>query len=283
MGSLNVMDLDRAGPGSVVVIGAPFDRSSTFLPGAAQAPARIREFLHGGSMNLCAEDGTELRGCERFLDLGDLEASGDGAAERRRLEETAAEVLHRGAHLFCLGGDHAVTYPLVKACKPRFQPLTVLHVDAHPDLYDEYDGERFSHASPLARIMEEAPRPRLIQVGIRAANAHQRQQAERFGAEVHEMRDGVPAAIHGLSGPLYLSIDIDALDPAYAPGVSHPEPGGLTTRELIRLVQGLDAPIVGADLVELNPARDPTGITVAAAAKLLKEIVAAMLRHPRPV
>ena len=118
---------------------------------------------------------------------------------------------------------------------------------------------------------------RLIQVGIRTMNPHQQAQAERFGVEVIDMRAWQPGLQVNLHGPVYLTLDLDVLDPAFAPGVSHHEPGGLSTRDVIRLVQGLRAPIVGADIVELNPGRDPIGITAMAAAKLLKEIAGSML------
>ena len=157
--------------------------------------------------------------------------------------------------------------------------IDVVHIDAHSDLYDELHGDRLSHACPFSRIMEEGLVSRLVQLGIRTLNAHQRAQAERFGVEVFEMRDwrpedGLPA---DLAGPLYLSLDLDALDPAFAPGVSHPEPGGLSTRQLLDILQALPAPLIGADLVELNPLRDPLGLTARVAAKLLKEIAARLL------
>jgi arginase family enzyme len=113
-------------------------------------------------------------------------------------------------------------------------------------------------------------------------NPHQRAQAERFGVEVIEMRDWEAGHEVGLRGPIYLSLDMDALDPAFAPGVSHHEPGGLATRDVIQLIQGLQAPIVGADIVELNPRRDPVGITAMTAAKLLKEIAACMIAGNEP-
>nr|NIV28320.1 agmatinase [Anaerolineae bacterium] len=150
-------------------------------------------------------------------------------------------------------------------------------LDAHPDLYDEIEGNRYSHGCPFARIMEESLVTRLVQVGIRTMNPHQRAQAERFGVEVHEMRDWRPGTAFDFGGPVYLSLDLDVLDPAFAPGTSHHEPGGLSTREVLELIQNLRAPIVGADIVELNPKRDPLGITAMAAAKLLKEVVAGMV------
>jgi arginase len=186
-------------------------------------------------------------------------------------------LLDRGVYVLALGGDHAITYPIVRAYGVKYDPLNILHLDAHPDLYDEYKGNRFSHACPLARIMEEKLVSRLVQVGIRTMNPHQRAQVERFGVEVIEMWQWDPRLTLEFEGPLYVSLDLDVLDPAFAPGISHREPGGLSTRELLGLLQGLQRPIVGADIVELNPERDPMGIATVAAAKILKEIVACML------
>ncbi|HEU5368900.1 MAG TPA: arginase family protein, partial [Ktedonobacterales bacterium] len=144
--------------------------------------------------------------------------------------------------------------------------------------YDEFNGERFTHASPFARIMEEGLAQRLIQVGIRAMTPHQRDQARRFGVEVIAMRDYHPDLAFKIEGPVYVSLDLDALDPAFAPGVSHHEPGGLTVRDVLHLLWRIGAPIVGADIVEYNPVRDHADRTAMVAAKFYKELVALLLR-----
>jgi len=267
---------DDLAPDTVAVLGLPTDESSSFLRGPALAPTRIRDVLHDGASNLCSEDGRDLGREPLFRDLGDLDV-GRGDATRSRIEEAITDLLVRGARVLSLGGDHAVTYPIVRAYGAQYEALTILHLDAHPDLYDTFDGSRYSHACPFARIMEEGLAARLVQVGIRAMNPHQRAQAERFGVEVVEMKAWRPDLRFEFDGPVYLSLDLDALDPAFAPGVSHHEPGGFSTREVLGIIQGLDAPLVGADLVEFNPVRDPVGITAMAAAKLLKEIAAKML------
>lgn len=265
-------------PGDVVVLGVPWDAHSSFLRGAALAPVQIRATLHNGAANLCAERGLDLPADRRWRDVGDLAIpAGDDEAALETITSAARSVLDRGAHLLSLGGDHAVTFPLLRAYGRAFPALTVLHLDAHPDLYDELDGDRLSHACPFARALEEGLIGRLVQVGIRTLNPHQRSQAARFGVEVIEMRDWRPDMDLRLTSPLYLSLDLDALDPAFAPGVSHHEPGGFTTREVLHIIQRLPVAPVGADLVELNPVRDPTGITAALAAKLVKEISARML------
>jgi agmatinase len=176
-----------------------------------------------------------------------------------------------------LGGDHAVTYPVVRAHAERYPGLTVVHLDAHPDLYDAFEGNRLSHACPFARILEEGLARRLVQVGIRTQNAPQREQAVRFGVEQVDMRAWRPDLVVEADGPVYVSVDLDVLDPAFAPGVSHPEPGGLSAREVIGFLQRLRGSVVGADVVELNPARDAGDATARVAAKLAKELLARLL------
>ena len=153
---------------------------------------------------------------------------------------------------------------------------TILHIDAHADLYDEFEGDRYSHACPFARIMEEKLASRLVQVGIRTLTAHLREQIDRFAVDVIDMRAWTAGKRPLITGPVYLSLDLDALDPAFAPGVSHWEPGGLTVREVITLIQELGRSLIGADVVEYNPLRDPSGVTAMVAAKLVKEIACRM-------
>ena len=267
---------DDLAPDTVAVLGLPTDESSSFLRGPAMAPARIRSVLHDGAANLCTEDGHDLGREPRFRDLGDLDV-GAGAATRSRIEEAVTDLLERGTRVLSLGGDHAVTYPILRGYATQYDTLNILHLDAHPDLYDTFDGNRYSHGCPFARIMEEGLAVHLVQVGIRTATPHQRAQAERFGVETIEMKDWHPDLRIVFDGPVYLSLDMDALDPAFAPGVSHHEPGGFSTRDVLGIIQQLDAPLVGADIVEFNPVRDPVGTTGMAAAKLLKEIAAKML------
>lgn len=275
---MRTKSIDQIFPGMVALLGIPSDEGSSYLRGAALGPARIREALHAGAMNLCAENGLDLGTEARLVDAGDLQPD-SGDAMRRQVQDAVAALLDIGVQIVALGGDHAITYPIVRAHAARYSKLNILHLDAHPDLYDELDGDRYSHACPFARIMEESLAGRLVQVGIRTANPHQREQARRFGVEMIEMRNFEPGLDLSFDGPVYLSLDLDALDPACAPGVSHPEPGGLSTRQVIEIIQDLDAPVVGADIVELNPLRDPSGATAVVALKLLKEIAARMLER----
>jgi agmatinase len=265
-------------PPRVQLVGLPYDATSTFLRGAGAAPTAIRAELHSEAGHLWSEDLHDLGAPGVFGDAGDLDLSlAEPAEARDRIQRAVAQVLAGGARPLALGGDHAVTYPVVRAMHGGHGPLTILHIDAHPDLYDEFEGDRFTHASPLARIMEERLASRLVQVGIRCMNGHQRAQADRYGAEVIDMRAwarGTRPRIDG--GNVYISIDLDGIDPAHAPGVSHREPGGLTVREVIGLIQEVGGTVVGADVVELNPSRDLDGMTARVAAKLVKELVSRM-------
>jgi agmatinase len=258
-----------------VLLGIPWDESSSYLRGAAAAPPLIREAFHAESSNPWAENGIELS-ADNVGDAGDLEPA-SGAAMRERIEAAVAGELARGRAPLSLGGDHAVTYPILRAFARAHPRLSILHFDAHPDLYDEFEGDRLSHACPFARIMEEGLAARLVQVGIRTLNAPQRAQVARFGVELVEMKDFRPDLVVRASGPVYVSVDLDGLDPAFAPGVSHPEPGGLSTRDVLGVLQRLEGQLVGADVVELNPARDSGGTTARVAAKFTKELVARLL------
>jgi agmatinase len=204
-------------------------------------------------------------------------AISDSSQAFDEIQPAVAEILTRGEKALLLGGDHSITWPVLRAYAEHYSGLTILQLDAHPDLYDELDGNRFSHACPFARILEEGLADRLLQVGIRTLNPHQREQAQRFNVEIIEMRDWSTTAIPELNAPVYLSIDMDCLDPAFAPGVSHPEPGGLSSRDVLTIIQSLDGVLVGADIVEYNPERDWMGLTAVVGAKLLKEILAQML------
>ena len=266
-------------PGTVAVLGVPCDQGSTYMRGPAGAPAAIRAQLHSGSANLCTEAGLDLGAQTAFVDLGDLQP-GHGEAARREIERCVSDLLERGCRVLSIGGDHAVTAPLVAAHAKTHRGIEILHFDAHPDLYDEYDGDRYANACPFARIMEAGHARRLVQVGIRTMNPHQRAQAERFGVEVLEMKDFDPAGQLRFDGPVYLSFDIDVLDPAFAPGVSHVEPGGMSTRDALRVIQSFEGRLVGADIVEVNPQRDPSGMTAMVGAKVLKELAGRML-EPR--
>lgn len=263
---------------TVALIGLPTDCNSSFERGAALGPAAIRAALWSDRGNLACEDGQEVGLDFALDDRGDLplaEAPDDDAAIRAAVSAAAAS----GTTPLLLGGDHAVTFPIAQALHAAHGQLSILHFDAHPDLYDDFAGNRRSHASPFARIMEAGLARRLVQVGIRTLNRHCREQAARFGVEVIPMAGFAPEIVPVLTGPLYVSIDLDGIDPSEAPGVAHPEPGGLTLRELLAVLRRQTAPIVGADVVELNPRFDAHERTAILAAKLVRELAAAVARN----
>jgi arginase len=259
--------------GKPVLIGLPYDASSSYLTGAAEAPPLIRGALRSPAWNSATELGSDV---EDLRDAGDLPVVSP-AEYRAEIERCISALLTGGSNPLALGGDHSVTYPILRAVSRRYTGLTVLHLDAHPDLYDEFQGDRFSHACPFARIMEEGLIKRLVQVGVRTLNGHQQAQAERFGVEIISMREWAEGRRPSVTGDVYLSLDLDGLDPAFAPGVSHREPGGLSVREMLQLIQGIGGNLVAADVVEYNPRQDWAGLTAIVAAKLVKEIAGRML------
>jgi len=262
----------------LALLGLPLDANSSHLFGCAGGPAAIRKALRSGSGNDATERGIDV--VTALGDVGDVALTNErgSTADADAITASIGAILDDGRRPLSLGGDHSVTFPILRAVAERYERLTVVHIDAHPDLYDDLDGNPLSHASPFARAMEHGCMTRLTQLGIRTANAHQREQAAKFGVEMLGPRDLHRFDPASIDGPVYLSVDLDGLDPSVAPGVSHHEPGGLTFREVLDVVDALPAPIVGADIVELNPSRDVVDMTAMVGAKLVKEIAGAMLR-----
>lgn len=272
-------------PLPINLIGLPTDQNSSFERGAAAAPAAIRAALFSDRGNLSTECGLEIGIDITLMDIGDVPLSDiDCAADDALIMQAVTKAVGAGAVPLLLGGDHSITYPVVAALAKQHGPLNILHFDAHPDIYADFEGNPRSHASPFARILEAGHASRIVQVGIRTLNRHCREQAERYNVEILPMLDFRPEHVPVLDGPLYISIDMDGLDPSEAPGVAHPEPGGLTVREVLSILSRQRAHIVGADIVELNPARDINDITAIVAAKLLREVAAlihANYEHPK--
>ena len=265
----------------IVVLGMPRDANSSHRFGCAAGPGAIRAALHSGSGNSSTESGHEV--LDHLDDKGDLAVTNirGSTDDADHITQTVASYLGSGRRVISLGGDHSITFPILRACGRHYEDLTVVHIDAHPDLYDDLDGNPLSHASPFARAMEAGCMTRLVQLGIRTANPHQRVQASRFGVEMLSPRELDQFDPRSIGGPIYVSVDLDGLDPSVAPGVSHHEPGGLSFREVLDVLDGLPGPIVGADIVELNPSCDLVEMTAMVGAKLLKELAGAMLRNPR--
>ena len=258
-------------------IGIPYDQNSSFLKGPAYAPERIRLMEREGSANIYAENGLAVEKGVVYEDEGDIVFDSLNPADAfQTIRGRIAALLAGGDKVLSIGGDHSVSWPVVDAFTDRYPGLHVLHIDAHGDLYENFDNNPYSHASPFARIMEAGKVASLTQVGIRTLSTHQREQARRYGVRIVEMNRFNFDFIADLKGPLYISFDMDALDPAFAPGVSHHEPGGMSTRDALRIIQSVEAPIVGADLVEYNPMRDINHVTAMTGYKLMKELIARM-------
>jgi arginase len=262
--------------GDINVVGIPFDKNSSYLRGPALAPKRIREAMFCESSNMWTEDLIDLGEFPGWEVLDDMRLSSQENVFEL-IENEIRQLLKRRLRVISLGGDHSITYPIIRAYGEGYQNLNILHLDAHPDLYDEFNGNQYSHACPFARILEENTAIRLVQVGIRTMNGHQFEQAKRFGVEVIEMKDIGKMGQIKFDGPVYLSLDLDCLDPAYAPGVSHHEPGGMSTREVLGIIRNFEGRLVGADIVEYNPERDIHGMTGMVAGKILKEIIGRMI------
>ena len=253
----------------IILRGICFDEHSSFMTGARLGPDKIRKALFSRSTNSYSELGVNLNEVD-YMDKGDT------SPLYSKIESITDHHLELGDKILTMGGDHSITYPIIKSYAKVYPKFDILQFDAHSDLYDNFEGNPLSHACPFARIMEEGLCDRLVQVGIRCLTPHQREQAQKFGVEIIEMKDFNPTTFPEFKNPLYISLDLDGFDPAYAPGVSHHEPGGLTPREVLKIIHGINTPIIGADVVELNPDRDPTNISAALAGKLVKELICKM-------
>lgn len=264
--------IDQLNANDIALVGIPFDENSSYLRGPAKAPELIIQSLESDSANFSTENLIDLNEHPNVKWCGNAALSG-----YQSIRTPIAQVLARKAIPFSLGGDHSMTYPIMQAMAEKYPDLQIVQFDAHGDLYDELDGNRHSHACPFARIMENGLAKNLTQVGIRTMTQHQKEQADRFGVNVIEMKDWTADINLKFDGPVYITFDMDVLDPAFAPGVSHHEPGGFSTREAISMIQKLDANIVGCDVVEYNPDRDINGVTGMVTAKIVKELLAKLL------
>ena len=279
----------------IAVVGVPFDGGTTYRPGARFGPSAVRQasrLLRPFNPAVGALP-FELA---QVVDAGDIACTPFGPEEAVVQIEAAAEtLLAGGGRLVAIGGDHTVALPLLRATSARHGPLALVHFDAHLDTWDVYFGQRFTHGSPFRRAWEEGllSHDHCAHVGLRGPLYSGTDLVDDAGMgfaqitadEVGER--GVAAVTAGVlervgDAPLYVSVDIDVLDPAHAPGTGTPEAGGLTSRELLSLVRGLaPARIVGADVVEVSPAYDHAEITAIAAAHVIYELLTAMaLRSP---
>jgi agmatinase len=263
----------------IVVYGVPFEGRVNLRKGADGGPRDLR--LASDSIETYSPTlGLDLEDLP-LTDLGDCELP-DGAPPREQLDAVRAEIetwWQPGLLPFMLGGDHTATVPVIEALAPHFPGLSVLQLDAHPDLRDQFLGERYNYASAMARVMDVIPPERVYQVGIRtgAREEYARPRPRFFPAFEQHPIDAVRTLLPELAGrPLYVTIDVDVLDPSEAPGTGSPEPCGLRVGELIEIVRLLaGCQVIGGDLVEVAHAWDPTGRTGIAASWVIREALLA--------
>lgn len=263
------------GPARVALIGVPYDRTQSFRRGAAAGPRAVRE----ASWSL--ETYSPVLGVDMLeagvRDLGDLDVADlDPPAMVRRVQEAVAG-LDPGVVPVLLGGDHTATVGAVGAVAARFPQLRAVVLDAHLDLRHQYEGSPWSHACTVRRLWEALGDARVVLLGVRSGLKEEWEFARRHCRWVGGSLALPEAVLVELRGyPVYLSVDLDVADPAYAPGVGNPEPGGPALSEVLQalyLLRGLS--VVGMDLVEVAPGLDPSGATAVAAAKLVREMVLA--------
>ena len=269
----------------VAVVGVPFDSGTSYRSGTRFGPRKIREaslMLWGYNNPLAVKPLDALK----VIDYGDVDVIPPSIVDTyQNVESEVGAILHAGATVISLGGDHSISLPLLRAHARKFGPLSVVHFDSHPDTWDtEFGGRPYSHGTPFRRALEEKliNPAGYIQVGLRGPTSGARdwQEARDLGVRVITLDEaaalGVPAVIAAIhetvKGPTYVSLDIDAADPAFAPGTGTPEVGGFTSHQLLQLVRGLRGlDLVGFDLVEVCPPYDHGDITAILAANLAFE------------
>ena len=286
-----IEDVEHA---DIAVVGIPFDSGVSYRPGARFGPAHVREASRLLRPYNPAQDVSPFA-VQQVVDAGDIAVNpfdiGEAVGE---IERAATALTEGGTRLVTIGGDHTIALPLLRSVAKRHGPVAVVHFDAHLDTWDTYFGAPVTHGTPFRRASEEGliDRTASLHVGIRGPlyDREDLRDDERLGfaivSSVDIETEGVAAAIERMrhrigDAPVYLSIDIDVLDPAHAPGTGTPEAGGLTSRELLRMVRALaDARLVGADVVEVAPAYDHAQVTAIAASHVAYEVVSAMGARP---
>ena len=280
----------------IALVGIPFDGGTTYRPGARFGPSAVRQ----GSRLLRPYNpavGALPFELAQVVDAGDIACTPYSTEEAvTTIAAGADDLLGGGGRLVAIGGDHTIALPLLRATARRHGSLALVHFDAHLDTWDTYFGQRYTHGTPFRRAFEEGllVRERSVHVGLRGPLYADTDLSEDAGMGFAQIttddvaaRGTAPVVRQMLArvgdAPVYVSVDIDVLDPAHAPGTGTPEAGGLTSRELLALLRGLaPASVVGADVVEVAPAYDHAEITAIAAAHVLYELVTLMARRPLP-
>jgi agmatinase len=284
--------VDQVPDWDIALVGVPFDGGTSYRPGARFGPSAVRQ---GSRLLRPYHPGLDTLPFERgqVVDAGDISCSPfDVEAAVSQIEAAADALLQGGGRAVAVGGDHTIALPLLRATSKRHGPLALVHFDAHLDTWDTYFGQRFTHGTPFRRAWEEGLllRDHSAHVGLRGplyGSGDLTDDAAMGFLQISTddlARNGIDLVVRQLTqrvgdAPLYVSVDIDVLDPAHAPGTGTPEAGGLTSRELLALLRGLDGrSIVGADVVEVSPAYDHAEITAIAAAHVLYDLVTLMAR-----
>lgn len=256
-----------------VFVGLPFDGTTSYRPGTRFAPEAIRSASWG--IETYSPEWEKSLEEIRYFDLGDLDfPTGNRELTLRQIYNNTAAVLNAGKKWFGIGGEHLVTLPAFQAYVERYPDIGILHFDAHADLREDYLGEKLSHATVLRRMVEYASPDRLVQIGIRSGPKEEFDWMERNNTLLkHHDSEQVSKGLSRLANrPVFLTIDLDVLDPSIMSGTGTPEPGGLTFNELVswlKCFSGLN--FVGADVVELSPHYDPSGVSNVVAAKVIRE------------
>jgi len=276
----------------LVVVGLPWDATSSYRRGAAAGPDAIRRATSGRLYNRFTEQGLDLAAFWKVCDHGNVKETSDLSKLKKSLASAIRLHDHSNRSTLFLGGDHFISYPcfslMVQKCKRR---LSLLYFDAHPDLYESYEGSRYSHATTVSRILEDKDLSSgaVCYVGIRASTGEQNERIRTLGLTAYTTQDvyirgcdAIASSIRSvlLDQPVYLSFDLDCLDPAFAPGVGNPQPGGLSTRQMLEILHGIEGlEIVAADIVEYSPRFDSKARTTAfTSAILIKELMGIMAR-----
>ncbi len=256
-----------------VIIGIPFDSTTSFRPGARLAPYRVREVSESIEEFSAYQD----RSLEdlAFFDAGDVMVPfGNVLESLRRIEYSALGLLEMEKKVFAIGGEHLVSLPLINACHKHYPDLCVVQLDAHADLRNDYLGEELSHATVMRRVFDLLGEDRIFQLGIRSGTADEFAFA-RDNTRLYrdEVAGAIPSVLEIIGNrPVYITLDIDVLDPAYAPGTGTPEGGGISSRELIHSLHRLgELNVVGFDIMEISPPYDSGDITSILGAKLMRE------------
>ncbi|MET7397020.1 agmatinase [Dactylosporangium sp. NPDC005572] len=285
--------LEEVSAYDVAVVGVPFDTGVSYRPGARFGPAAIREASRLLRPYNPALDVAPFA-AQQVVDAGDIPANPFHIDEAlTQVEQGATRLIGDGRRLVTLGGDHTIALPLLRAMHQQYGPVALLHFDAHLDTWDTYFGEPYTHGTPFRRATEEGllRAAHTTHVGIRGPLYSRKdlEDDERLGFGIVSSLDfqhrALPELVERIrdrvgNHPVYVSIDIDVLDPAHAPGTGTPEAGGLTSRELLAVLRGLDgANIVGADVVEVAPAYDHAQLTTIAASHVTYDLISLMARH----